>query len=82
MITEAEIFIRNNFPAILGHPKVKALTDRNPGAWGLLNDEIDHISATPKNIAFTLFVGNQGDCLRVRGKFNRESRKLSNVEVE
>ncbi|MFN7141894.1 MAG: hypothetical protein ACK4UN_21450 [Limisphaerales bacterium] len=80
-MNENESLIRENFPKLLAHRQVKALTGIG-GEWVLLNDEITAYHATTKNIETTIVITNGSRCIRVSGKIHRATLKLSNIEVQ
>lgn len=80
-MNEAEDFIRENLQSLLSHGLVKSKTEQIPGKWEMLDNEIQSIHATPKNIEFGIALVNGTNCLQILAKINRASAKLSKISV-
>jgi hypothetical protein len=75
-----EHFIRQNARVILSHPKVLAETERFGGGWSL--QEIPHSFSRRRYIEFGfLLVNESGQSILGSAKIDRESCKVSNVEI-
>ena len=76
---DEENLIRVNIPQILAAKLVKTKAEEIGGEWKL--HEIPHFHGTPRNVEFTVAFENGSACLIVRGKINRETSKISKIEV-
>jgi hypothetical protein len=80
LMNEDETFIRTNLSSLLSAQEVKVKTGEIPGEWELL--QINPTQSRPRNIEFSAILRNGSDCLHIRAKINRNTARLSNIEVE
>ena len=74
-----ENFIRLNILALLSAPEVKSKTGQIGGEWKL--NEIHYVHGMPRNIEFSAILENGSAFLRVMAKINRQTAKISKIQV-
>lgn len=79
-VDENEYFVYQNASSLLAHPKVAAQTKQIGGKWKL--DELNAIFPRKRHIEFYfVLVNEENKCFGGNAKIDRESRKISGVEL-
>ena len=71
--------IHANIKRLLSAKSVKEISGKIKGEWEL--HEISHIHGMPRNVEFSAAFTNGGACLFVSAKINRQTAKISNIEI-